>query len=138
MGCNLQRLFSTFPNSWPGLGLLVLRLSLAAALVYESVPVFSVQAAGPAAFVQFSIAVAGIAFLLVGLWTPVMGVLVAVNEAWIAIILVSQPAEHKWLHLLLAALALSVAMLGPGAWSIDARMFGRRRLDIDRGRGRRQ
>jgi hypothetical protein len=27
-----------------------------------------------------------------------------------------------------AALGISLAMLGPGAWSLDARIFGRKRL----------
>ena len=35
--------------------------------------------------------------------------------------------EH---HLLLAVLAISLAMLGPGAWSVDAYLFGRKRFDI--------
>jgi hypothetical protein len=27
-------------------------------------------------------------------------------------------------------IGLSLAMLGPGAWSIDARLFGRKRIDV--------
>ena len=34
LGCVLQRLFSTFPNSWPGFGLLLLRLGVGIALIY--------------------------------------------------------------------------------------------------------
>ena len=34
LGCTLQRLFSTFPNRWPGLGLLLLRTSLSLTLIY--------------------------------------------------------------------------------------------------------
>jgi uncharacterized membrane protein YphA (DoxX/SURF4 family) len=34
------------------------------------------------------------------------------------------------LHVLLAALGVSLVMLGPGAWSLDARLFGRRRIDV--------
>ena len=30
----------------------------------------------------------------------------------------------------LAVLTAGVAMLGPGAWSIDARLFGRKRFDM--------
>jgi hypothetical protein len=33
-------------------------------------------------------------------------------------------------HALLAAIGLCLALLGPGAWSIDARLFGRRRVEI--------
>ena len=33
-------------------------------------------------------------------------------------------------HLLLAILGISLAMLGPGAWSIDALIFGRKRITV--------
>jgi len=29
-----------------------------------------------------------------------------------------------------AAIAVSLVMLGPGAWSIDRRLFGRKRIDL--------
>jgi len=82
------------------------------------------------------VAIGGI-FLLAGLWTPVMGALVALDEVWIALSLYSRQREDAWMHIFLAVLAVSVAMLGPGAWSIDARLFGRKRFDIDRTRGKR-
>lgn len=41
----------------------------------------------------------------------------------------SRPAAYEN-HLLLAVLAISLAMLGPGAWSIDALLFGRKRIAI--------
>ena len=31
---------------------------------------------------------------------------------------------------LLGALGAALAMLGPGAWSVDARLFGRKRIQI--------
>jgi hypothetical protein len=31
---------------------------------------------------------------------------------------------------LLAALGVSLVMPGPGAWSVDARLFGRKQIDI--------
>jgi uncharacterized membrane protein YphA (DoxX/SURF4 family) len=33
-------------------------------------------------------------------------------------------------HILLAILAISLAMLGPGAWSVDAQIFGRKRITV--------
>jgi len=41
------------------------------------------------------------------------------------------------LYTLLAALATALALLGPGAWSVDARLFGWRRVEIPRS-GRRR
>ena len=74
-------------------------------------------------------------FLLIGLWTPVMGSLVAIDEVWVALLHPAPLQEHTWIHIFLAILTGSVVMLGPGAWSIDARLFGRKRFDIDRTRG---
>jgi len=135
LGCILQRLFSTFPNSWPGVGLFLLRLCLAVALSYFGIAGLS-NSSGTAVFAQELIAaVAGI-FLLAGLWTPVMGALAAIDEAWIAASSSAPPHEDTWIHIFLSILAVSLAMLGPGAWSIDARLFGRKRFDIDRTAGR--
>jgi putative oxidoreductase len=138
LGCTLQRLFSTFPDSWPGLGLLVLRISLSIALIYFVIA--GLPAGKPSESIPFArdliAALAGF-FLIAGLWTPVMGSLVAVDEIWIALSLYSSGRAEVWVHLLLAILSVSVAMLGPGAWSIDARLFGRKRFDIDRTKGRR-
>jgi putative oxidoreductase len=128
-GCPLQRLFSTFPNGWPGLGVLLLRLGAGIALV-------CLAASGFLALEEpVSIArdlVAGIAglFLATGLWTPVMGALIAIDELWIALSAYSSQRDGPWIHILLAVLTAGVAMLGPGAWSIDARLFGRKRFDI--------
>lgn len=76
----------------------------------------------------------GAAFILVGLWTPLMGTVVALNEIWMASLLYSHRREDAWMYIFLAVVAASVAMLGPGAWSVDARLFGRKRFDMDRTR----
>jgi putative oxidoreductase len=81
------------------------------------------------------IQIAGGILLVVGLWAPVAGAVLAIVELWSAFSLPStQPDEH-WIHLLLATVAGAVAMIGPGALSIDSRLFGRRRFDIN-GSGR--
>ena len=64
--------------------------------------------------------------LLAGFWTPVTGVLVAIIELWIAF---ARPGELS-APLLLGTLGIGLAMLGPGAWSIDARFWGRKRIEI--------
>ena len=65
--------------------------------------------------------------LLAGLWTPLAGAVTAVVEAWIAF---SYPG-HLWMPLTLAVLGASLAMIGPGAWSLDARLFGRKQIEPD-------
>jgi putative oxidoreductase len=136
MGCAVQRLFSTFPNGWPGTGLVLMRLCLGLALIYFGGVGFLPERAGAIAFLENVIAVAAGAFLLAGLWTPVAGGLAAIAEVSQAFSLYAVAREAAWIHALLAVLSVSVTMLGPGAWSIDARLFGRKRFDLDRSRDR--
>jgi len=63
--------------------------------------------------------------LMLGLWTPIAGSLVALVEAWKILTL---PGD-RWLWLLLGAVSGALAMLGPGLWSVDARLFGWKRVE---------
>jgi putative oxidoreductase len=70
-------------------------------------------------------AVGGMAVLIwIGLWTP----LVAVTGVAIQVIVIALGHHFNLSLVVSAATALSLAMLGPGAWSIDARLFGRKRI----------
>jgi hypothetical protein len=74
--------------------------------------------------------VAGAAGLLLcaGLWTPIAGGVISIFALWSTF----SPTGDCWALILLAAVGAALAMLGPGAWSIDARLFGRRRLIRER------
>jgi len=63
--------------------------------------------------------------LIAGLWTPIVGSFVALIELWKMIVL---PGD-KWVWLLLGTSGAALAMLGPGLWSIDARLFGWKRIE---------
>ena len=63
--------------------------------------------------------------LIAGLWTPIAGVSVALTEIWKMLTL---PGD-KPLWLMLATAGAALAMLGPGLWSIDARLYGWKRLE---------
>jgi putative oxidoreductase len=91
----------------------------------------------PITLAQGLIAVASGIILIAGLWTPIIGTLLALDELWIALSLYLSHQADIVIPIFLAALSASVAMLGPGAWSIDARLFGRRRFSNDQTRGRR-
>jgi uncharacterized membrane protein YphA (DoxX/SURF4 family) len=90
----------------------------------------------PIGLAQSLIALVGSIFLLAGLWTPIIGTLLALDEVWIASSVFLSHQADIVIPVFLAVLSASVAMLGPGAWSIDAGMFGRRRVYHDRNRGK--
>jgi putative oxidoreductase len=70
---------------------------------------------------------AGAAVLvLLGMWTPGSAAAIALLEIWITMASVSE----FWLSVMVATIAAGLAMLGPGAWSLDARLFGRKRISI--------
>ena len=123
----MQRLFSTFANGWPGKGLLLQRVVTTAALIHCAIVGLREAHLFASIAPQIIAAAAGMV-LLVGLWTPVTGTVIAIVEACIAF----SRAGDPWIPIILAALGTSLAMLGPGAWSIDARLFGRKHIDISK------
>jgi putative oxidoreductase len=122
----LQRLFTMFPGGGPGAGLLILRVAAAVRLFVGISTLGGVSHSWHHAL-QFAMLTVGI-LLLAGLWTPIAGAL----QAIIQLGAIFTPG-NAILHVLPAALGVSLVMLGPGAWSVDARLFGRKRIDI-RGR----
>jgi len=76
--------------------------------------------------ITFAIALVAGFLLILGLWTPIVGTLVAVIEAWK---ILTRPGD-LWLWLLLGTVSGALAMLGPGRWSIDARLFGWKRVEV--------
>jgi uncharacterized membrane protein YphA (DoxX/SURF4 family) len=67
-------------------------------------------------------------FLVAGLWTPIGGAIAAITGLWG----VFSGSGDPWSQILLTILGVGLALLGPGAWSVDARLFGRRRVVIPR------
>ena len=121
----MQRLFSGFPDGKPGLSILFLRFGVGISLVYDGI-IGLYRTPSFVALTQELLALGAGILLLAGLFTPVSGTLAAVLELWIAF----SGAYNLRAALLLAALGAALAMLGPGAWSVDAHLFGRKRIDI--------
>jgi putative oxidoreductase len=136
-GSFLQRLFSTFPDGWPGCGLLLLRCGAGVALICLGIAGLAGALGQWLSVALRLVALTGGLLLLLGLWTPVAGMVVAIDELWNAVSMQFPHQDDQWLHIMLAVLAAGVAMLGPGAWSVDARLFGRKRFEIN-GRTRRK
>lgn len=121
----MQRLFSTFPGGLPGAGLVLLRAAVAVPLMYAAVPTFSSSSTGSPALLEV-VAGAAAVLLLIGLWTPPAGALVAAAQLGLAIV---RPAE-AWTCVHFAAMGAALAMLGPGGCSLDAHLFGRKQILI--------
>lgn len=130
----LQLLFSAFPGGLPGTSLLVMRAVVGIAIIIQGGTYFG-QAGGSliASLIGAAALISGVSLVL-GLFTPFSAVLAGldlIGEAASAIpaatlnLFSSQPA-------LIFALTLIVAIigLGPGRFSIDARLFGRREIII--------
>ena len=93
-------------------------------MIIQGVP--ALLAGPPLAAILFQMLSIGLGLLLlVGLWTPVTGTLVAVEALWNVF-----STGHPWRWIMLATLGAALALIGPGAWSIDARLFGWKRLEI--------
>ena len=120
----MRRLYSTFAGGWPGTGLLLMRLVIGCVLVVRA----SLRLWGdPPLNITITAAILLVAgfLLILGLWTPIVGTSVAVIEVWK---ILTQPGD-RWLWLLLGTASVALAMLGPGRWSIDARLFGWKRVE---------
>jgi putative oxidoreductase len=122
----VRRLFSSFARGWPGVGLLVLRVAAGSSLIARSILVLGNTSTFGTGFFQLFIATAGL-LLIAGLWTPVGAAVMVLLELWRIILRYGDPASN----ILLGTLAFAIALLGPGAWSVDARLFGWKRIEID-------
>ena len=118
----MQRLFSTFADGWPGIGLLLQRFLVGAILLrggqldLGKSPHFALAA--PPLIASF--------LLIIGLGTPYIAFLVAAAQLWLMLV----GSTDRWTAIVLSGLGLSLAMIGPGAWSLDARFFGRKHIEF--------
>ena len=128
-------MFSMFPDGWPGTGLLLLRLATCAVLISQSFAYFGDKRdLGFSGVALGALATAVALSLLIGFLTR----FVASAAAIVGIISVFSwlpssgggPLVNPATAGLCAAIAVAVICLGPGALSLDARLFGRREIVI--------
>ena len=118
---SVQRLFSTFPAGVAGVGLLILRLC-----VTGTVFLYAHSFGGFASLTISSLSMATLALALgLGAFTPVPCAVVLLMQLWALIRLNGFDAVDTVIH---ACMTVSLLMLGPGYYSVDARLFGRRRI----------
>ena len=81
-----------------------------------------------------SVAFIGGAFMFAGLMTPIVAAFAALAGVAIMFSWIPLPEQDLFSSNLaiinLIALAIAISLLGPGAFSLDAHMFGRREITI--------
>jgi len=132
----LQRLFTAFPGGLPGIALLVLRGVFATTLLIQGVCYLRETEVTPGGLVLGLVSVGGGALLLVGLITPIAGAVVGLTGIGVVCSLFpscTSPLFSSGIPILFAAsILVAIIILGPGAFSLDARLFGRREIIIPR------
>ena len=115
----MQRLFSMFPQGAPGFALLLLRISVAT--------IFLTSIANQSLVSSVPLVCAGVLLisgsLSIGFLTPYLSVVSFVSG--VAILLLN-PHSYSVVEVALLFNAAALALLGPGAYSVDARLFGLR------------
>lgn len=118
---SVQRLFSMFPSGTVGAALLVLRFSVAATSVVNGTAQWTPATSFWIPTASFLIAIS----LCLGLFTPYGSALAALLHLYI---LFTQAGSDPILLISSSVNSGVLAVLGPGAYSVDARLFGRRLL----------
>jgi putative oxidoreductase len=123
----MRRFFSNFAGGWPALGLLLIRIAAGAALMIDGkVRVHSGEPLLP--LILGVLEVANGAVLIAGLWTPLAGILsIALSASEILVF-----RDTLCPAILMASMGAGVAFVGPGAFSVDAWLFGLKRIDIEK------
>ncbi|WNG29152.1 hypothetical protein F0U62_38020 [Cystobacter fuscus] len=109
----MQRLFSMFPEGGPGAGLLLLRLSVALSLLLH-------PSGGPLMRAMLVLPAIG---LCLGVLTPPLAVMCCLFSFHDFMVMGGATLPEAGIKLLAAG---ALALLGPGAHSVDAWLFGRR------------
>lgn len=117
---SVQRLFSMFPTGLPGLALILLRASVAVAILGD---VFTHQPS-LSSWIQAT-AMTLAAILLAGFWTPILAV---VGLVFHGLIWSNFGVGTVASATVVSLDAVALALLGPGAYSVDSYRFGRRVL----------
>ena len=128
-------MFSAYPDEWPGTGLLLLRVVIGAVLIVRGACLLAdwhdLKLAGG---VVALIAVVGGVLLLIGYLTRLGAVLVALASlgSMFSWSLDANPDffASKLTAVFAASIAAALLCTGPGAFSLDARLFGRQEILI--------
>ena len=133
----MQRLFFAFPGGLPGFGLLLLRLATSLTALYEERTLRPFQEMSSSVhWLLLTSGLVAIILVLIGLLTPIGCLLVALETLKVLSSLLAgrlgSPVDVL-LAVDLIVMASVSAAVGPGAFSLDARLFGRREIVFPHG-----
>jgi uncharacterized membrane protein YphA (DoxX/SURF4 family) len=128
-------LFSTFPDGRPGAGLFILRTLLGtSALVQSQIYLYGQS---DLKIVTVAIGTLGLVvglLLIIGFLTPILSFFLFLTQALLLLLSVDLGLGNvtvlNFIEIYILLLAISLVLLGPGAFSLDARLFGRREIII--------
>ena len=131
----LHRLFSAFPAGFPGLGLLLLRAVVGLTLGgHGLLCLLSSDRVTLGVLLSAALLLLSSVLLLIGFLTPILSFLAALESlaivlSWFPFQLLT-PFESKVELIPMIVIAAAIALLGPGAFSLDARLFGWKEIVI--------
>jgi len=130
----LPRIYTRFPSRGPGIALLLLRAATGATLILHAGVLSQLQDLRIAVVAMGVLAFFSGLALLAGFLTPIVSIvalllMVGSGPAWFptfdgGAIAGSLPSLD------VAVMAAAILLLGPGAFSVDAHLFGRRKIII--------
>lgn len=118
-----RALVTSYPTGRQGAGLFFLRAALGIGSIVQGTLWLGDSRVAPVWLGFMALVVGGL--LTIGLLTPIATTLVVLSSAGLASLF-----DSKLSVLFAAAIAIGIFLLGPGAHSVDARLFGRREILI--------
>jgi hypothetical protein len=130
-------LFSAYPGGLAGFGLVLLRSVIGFTAAWQGVLCLATKDAGATVRIVGSLAVLTGILLVAGFRTRLAGFIIASGIAYLSVFGLPPPARNLFDRLLptlfAETMSLAVVFLGPGAFSIDAYLYGRKEIIIPYG-----
>ena len=110
---------------------MLLRLVVGITLIWRAIDKLS-SGAPTQVIAVLAITISAGLLLLIGLWTPVAGAAVVLIE----LRRILWKLDDPWISVLMGTMALAIALVGPGFWSLDARLYGWKVINLPPQKGK--
>jgi uncharacterized membrane protein YphA (DoxX/SURF4 family) len=130
----LKRLFSAYPGGLAGIGLVLLRSVIGFTAAWQGILCLATKDTGATVCIVGCLAVLTGILQVTGFRTRLASFLIALGIAFISLHTFSLPTRDLFDRLLptlfAETMSMAVVFLGPGAFSIDAYLYGRKEIII--------